>query len=112
MVRHRLATRNSLIAALLVCAEDAFQPRSRRFLQGLSSDELQYLAEFLGACILESSEDLSVSAPNVQLHQSRMARASLRRSDHEHKMILLREFLRFSGRELRLSANIGPAEAA
>src|SRR5215475_3144525 len=112
MVRHRFVTRNTLIAALLACADESLRPRSRRFLQGLSSDELLFLSEFLGACILESSEDLARAAPRIHIHESRMARASLRRGDHEHKMILLREFLGRSGRELRLSADVGPMEMA
>jgi hypothetical protein len=112
MVRHRFVTRNPLITALLACADEPLRARSRRFLQGLSFDELQFLAGFLGACILESSEDIVRAAHGVHLYESRMARASLRRSDHEHKMILLREFLSRSGREFHHSAGLGPAEAA
>ena len=111
MVRHRFATRNTLITALIACADEILRPRLRRFLQGLSNDELQFLAEFLGSCILESSEDPARAAPEVHVHQSRMARASMRRSDHEHKVILLREFLCRAGRRFPLAA-LGPAEAA
>jgi hypothetical protein len=78
--------------------------RARRFLCGLSADELQFIAEFLGACILESSGDFTRAAAAVQAHGARMARASLRRADHEHKMILVREFLWRSGRDLPVSA--------
>jgi hypothetical protein len=69
--------------------------KARQFLLGLSTDELQYIAEFLGSCILESEQP------------SRWTRAQLNRgihrfdqcqknsvSDRQHKMILLVEFLR------------------
>jgi hypothetical protein len=100
---HRLAFRQTLITALSACAEGSVRLRARRFLMGLSADELEFIAGFLGACIVESSDDLARAAGTVQFHQSRMARASLRRSDHENKMIVLREYLHQSGRELRLS---------
>lgn len=111
MVGHRLVTRNTLITALVSCAEPEGQSRARRFLTGLSADELEFIAEFLGSCILESSEDLSRATDCVQAHQGRMARASLRRTDHEIKMILLREYLQFRGGELPLSPGCGPAAA-
>jgi hypothetical protein len=112
MVGHPLATRNTLVTALAACSDGGLKARARRFLMGLSGDELQFIAEFLGACIVESSHDLSRAAQTVEVHQWRMARASLRRSDHEHKMILLREFLFRTGRQIPVSAGVGPAEAA
>ena len=47
--------RTTLVAALVACANTSLKPKARRFLMGLSSDELQFIAEFIGACILESS---------------------------------------------------------
>ena len=46
--------RNSLVAALVACADQPLKAKARRFLAGLSSDELQFIAEFLGSSILES----------------------------------------------------------
>ena len=109
MVGHRQASRNNLITALVSCAGCGVRARARRFLTGLSADELEFIAEFLGSCILESSGDLLHAASSVQSHQARMARASLRRTDHENKMILLREYLHCSGRDLTF--NSGPAAA-
>jgi hypothetical protein len=97
MVPHRSDTRNTLVAALSACTDLTVRTRVRRFLSGLSSDELEFLAAFLGSCIVESSEDTRRAVEEVEAHQSRMARASLRRSDHENKMILLREFLNVNG---------------
>ena len=46
--------RSTLVAALVACADSPWKAKARRFLGGLSSDELQYIAGFLGGCILES----------------------------------------------------------
>ena len=111
MIGHRPVTRNTLVMALSACAETTLRTRARRFLMGLSADELQFIVEFVGACILESSGDLARAAESVQLHQSRLARASLRRCDHENKMILLREYMRLSGGPLKLFGDAGGAAA-
>jgi len=111
MIGHRPVTRTTLVLALSACAERTVRARARRFLIGLSADELQFIAEFVGACILESSENPARAAESVQLHQSRMARASLRRCDHENKMILLRENLRWGGGSIKLSGGAGGAAA-
>ena len=86
MVPHRLVTRNALIVALVACSHETVKPRARQFLLGLSCDELQFIAEFLGACILESSDDIARAADAVHSHQSRVPR-------HEDKIPILREFL-------------------
>lgn len=96
--------RETLVTALVSCASSSLQSRSRRFLAGLSSDEMQFIAEFLGCCILES-------APWPACSRSQMAEAifDFQRSrrglgcgcseDQEHKMILLLEYLCCSGIE-------------
>ena len=48
------AKKSALVRALSTCVEDLQVRPTRRFLQGLATDELQYIAEFLGSCILES----------------------------------------------------------
>ena len=68
--------------------------RSRRFLQGLSSDELQFIAEYL-------APDPGIGADGpVRAHEFAYARGYSSRPagrcpspDEEHKMILLLEFL-------------------
>ena len=92
--------RTTLVAALSSCADDRLKHRARRFLQGLSSDELQYIAEYLGSCILESNDSGGCSraqlAAEVAAFQcARQERAARRAAgeDQDHKMILLLEYL-------------------
>ena len=80
--------RNSLVAALVACADQSMRRRARRFLAGLSSDELQFIAGFLGSYILESQ---SRCGPD---HAVRARKLS---ADQELKMILLFEYLCCSG---------------
>ena len=105
MVRHRFVTRNNLILALVAFADETMKARARRFLLGLSCDELQFIAEFLGACILESSEDTARAADVLHSYQSPTTR-------HEDKIPILREFLGRCGRRpLVLSRNHQVAQA-
>src|SRR5207247_5399841 len=43
-----------LVRSLCTMVSEKKRRKARQFLLGLSTDELQYLAEFLGSCILES----------------------------------------------------------
>jgi hypothetical protein len=74
--------RRALVAALAARAESCSRPGVRRFLRGLSCDELQFIAAFLGACILESTEQ-----PASALFADRSS------EDRELKLILLVEYL-------------------
>jgi hypothetical protein len=70
----------------------------RRFLAGLSCDELQFIAEYLGACILDSSAVCWRSRAELadriaRFQQARVIQARVRSEDLEHKMILLLEYL-------------------
>jgi hypothetical protein len=65
---------------------------------GLSSDELQFIAEFLGACILESTEKGRYSRSELAERIAQFQRGRRRCSpgcseDQDHKMILLLEYL-------------------
>jgi hypothetical protein len=76
--------------------------KARRFLRGLSSDELQFIAEFLGARILEAPESSARDRADLarqigRFQQARTCAAQARLADQEHKMILLLEFLCRSG---------------
>src|SRR5690349_6374838 len=103
MIGHQPVTRSTLIRALSECAEYSVRARARRFLAGLSSDELEFLSEILGACILESSENMARAAAFVESRHCHTIRSKLRRKDLEQKLILFREFLSLS--------NTGPAAA-
>jgi hypothetical protein len=89
--------RAALVSAISACADDRLQKKARWFLQGLSNDELQYIAEFLGACVLESSRHEACSRRQLAdgiAHFDRLRcdpGGSL--NDPEHKMIVLLEYL-------------------
>ena len=87
--------RSTLVAALVSCADSPHKSQARRFVEGLSADELEFIAEFLGACVLDPSGQ---SCPSRAQWADRIARyqhASAGRGspDREHKMILLLEYL-------------------
>jgi hypothetical protein len=87
--------RNALVAALISCADNPAE--ARRFLLGLSSDELQFIAEFVGARTLESARKGLCSraqlAEDIAQFQRARGCAGRQREDQEHKMILLLEYL-------------------
>lgn len=88
---------NALVAALVSCTDAPSRSPARRFLRGLSRDELEYIAEFLGACILESSARRRSTRAQMaeriaEFQQGRLGYAACS-PDQEHKMVLLLEFL-------------------
>jgi hypothetical protein len=109
--------RNSLVAALVACADQPLKAKARRFLAGLSSDELQFIAEFLGSCILESqarcARDRAELAERIaRFQRARTDGASKFRPDQELKMILLLEYLCCSGiQKLSMTARAGGPRA-
>jgi hypothetical protein len=73
--------------------------RARRFLLGLSSDELQFIAGYFGACILASGDgtacgDTEPAGRIVRFPSYGAARIA---ADRELKLILLREYLCHAG---------------
>jgi hypothetical protein len=93
--------RRALIVALASCAESTSRSKTCRFLTGLSCDELQFLAEFLGALILEGDSHRPNSrvklAERVAEFQNARCGHQAAPEDQDHKMILLLEFLCLSG---------------
>ena len=91
--------RIALLAALVSCAEGPLQSKTRRFLMGLSCDELQFLAEFLGASIIASDGRCRCSSAQLaeRVAEFQKARCPGHSADQDHKMILLLEFLNRSG---------------
>jgi hypothetical protein len=67
--------RRSLIDTLVAFAERSLQPEARRFLLGLSFDELLFIAEHPDGAMIDC--------------------ASCRSEDQELKLIVLREYSRF-----------------
>lgn len=90
--------RTALISAIAACAEERLQKKARGFLRGLSRDELLYIAEFLGACVIESPGRAGCSrgelADGIALFEQARRAPARRPGDREHKMILLLEYLR------------------
>ncbi len=91
--------RDALIAALTSCADNSFQPKARRFLSGLSCDELQFIAGYVGSCILENSLGPACSFADIQRRQMPLPKTHLR-EDIEHKMVLVMEFFGVSHRQI------------
>ena len=94
--------RPTLVAALSACVDKPLQSKTRHFLAGLSCDELQFIAEYVGSCILESAGFCSCSRQQLAtqiavFQQGRQDTAVTCSADQEHKMILLLEFLCRSG---------------
>jgi hypothetical protein len=89
------------LTALAAYADQSQQLWARRFLLGLSADELQFIAEFLGASILDPAEPRRPSRAEMaerieKFQRSRRPSRKVRRTpsrDEEHKMILLLEYL-------------------
>jgi len=88
-----VAQRQDLVAALVACAKAPLRSRARRFVDGLSADELQFIAEYLGACILEYGRCCCLSRAEIaeRIAAFQCARRSI--GDGDHKSILLLEFL-------------------
>jgi hypothetical protein len=102
MLPHQQETsglRNTLVTALASCADTPLRPEARRFLRGLSSDELQFIADFLGACILQAPHDCPCEREQMAREIDAFQRACTCAASHDrdHKMILLLEFLCRSG---------------
>ena len=83
-----------LVRSLCSMVSDQQRRKARQFLLGLSTDELQYIAEFLGSCILESEQPYRWTRLQLTQQIQRLDRGQNRSvSDRQHKMILLLEFL-------------------
>lgn len=89
--------RSTLVSALAACADPSRRFGARRFLAGLSTDEMRFIAEFLGASVLDAGPQSGCSRAELgaRIAEFQIARTYARRSgpDLEHKMIVLLEFL-------------------
>jgi hypothetical protein len=96
--------RSALVTALTACAGSRERQGVRDFLLGLSWDELEYIAEFVGSTILESAGLCPVNREQLagriaEFDHGRTARPAISPdSDRYHKMIVLMEFLCRTGR--------------
>ena len=121
----RAQERVTLVRALSAVAMGNRRISARRFLQGLSNDELRYIASYLGACLLESAlQSRSVTRCQLareiehyeccrQIHLGECAGFGVGPADFagdvEHKMILLLEFLSSCGSVASIPVAVGSA---
>ena len=83
-----------LVKSLSSMVSDQHRRKARQFLLGLSTDELQYIAEFLGSCILEAERPSQWTRDQLTQAIQRFDEGQKHSiSDRQHKMILLLEFL-------------------
>ena len=86
--------RHSLVTALTALTAPPRRTCARSFLEGLSRDELSYIADFLGARTLDptlrSCADRQLTARCIEKFHQAAAQTS---PDSSHKMILLLEYL-------------------
>ncbi len=94
--------RASLVRALSTVALTERRKTARRFLLGLSTEELRYIASYFGACLLESALQTHATSRHqiawgILHYEEGCRRGSAApldgNGDAEHKMILLLEYL-------------------
>ncbi len=85
--------RRTLVAALVSCAGEDTRTGLRKFLAGLSADELQFLAGFQGARILEQGAEAPTGPSGDPSCPVEYGTAGPCAADLDHKMIVLREYL-------------------
>jgi hypothetical protein len=85
--------KNVLVRSLGSMVSIEQRRKARQFLLGLSIDELQYIAEFMGSCILESENPARWTRQQLSQGIQRFDGRRHPASDREHKMLLLLEFL-------------------
>lgn len=102
-----------LVEVLASSAEAGRRSEISRFLKGLSVDELQFIAGFLGACVLEAGRfslgQVAERLAGLQPSQLPTPRSS---EDWDHKMILLFEYLCRRQASQFSAARAGHAERA
>lgn len=99
-----VASRSSLVGALLRNAIPVNRQKLFDFLRGLSRDELECLAEFQGACVLEA--EFSVACHPYRLMAEFFDPCSSDRwsnpDDRAHKTFIVLEYLDHLGRSISI----------
>ena len=99
------ASRPALQNALLQYAQRDRHNAARAFLDALSVDELLFLAELLGACILHTStretDTWSVVRERVDFYRQATYISQRQREDADHKMMVIAEFAGHCGCALK-----------
>jgi hypothetical protein len=79
--------------ALLTCVDGHYRTAARRFLSGLSVDELAYIADFMATCMLERHAWPRCTREQVSAWIGEFSRLRPGGSDQDDKPLLLFEFL-------------------
>jgi hypothetical protein len=88
--------RNTLLCALEFWADPSQRHKTHQFLTGLSCDELEYIADFLGATVLEpmiGGASRQQQAELVAFYQRARGCCTQASEDYDRKAILLLEYL-------------------
>ena len=96
--------RADLVSALCAVSGSVSESKVYRFLDGLSKDELAFIAEYAGSCILESSTGQGCCVNEFQRIKE------LRGGDPSHKVILLVEYLNLAAPALPKSSSARAAQ--
>lgn len=85
----------TLVNALADMSRGLRKPKARSFLEGLSRDELRYIADFFGASILDPDLNTGSTRNTAALSVERFQNLQGEPAEGQccHKMILLLEFL-------------------
>ena len=107
--------RSTLVSALAASADPSRRFSARQFLAGLSTDEMRFIAEFLGASVLEAGPPCGCSRAELGRRIAEFQTASAHPChpgpDLEHKMIVLLEFLcRSHVRQAPMAMHAGRAQ--
>jgi hypothetical protein len=97
-----VASRSSLVGALLRAAVPANRPAVLDFLRGLSRDELECLAEFQGACILETQEFVAFNPYRLlaEFFDPSMSERWHNADDRAHKTFIILAWLEHSQKSI------------
>jgi hypothetical protein len=91
-----IARRAALEKALIDYVPPDREVAAMAFLSGLSMDELLFLAEFLGSCLLINS-GVTTESWDAVWHQTRSFHRGEQGEDTDHKFILVSEFAACGG---------------
>ena len=102
------ASRSSLVGALLRTAVPASRHSMVDFLRGLSRDELECLAEFQGACMLEEQVHKNVNPYRLmaEFFDPNVSDRWVNADNRAHKTFVVLAWLEHTKRSLRVK--IGP----
>jgi len=103
------ASRSSLVGALLRTAAPATRHSVVNFLRGLSRDELECLAEFQGACVLEGLDvrNLNPYALMAEFFDPGVSDRWINADDRAHKTFVVLAWLERSKRTMRVNVGAG-----